>query len=119
MSWDPAQYLKYSGERLRPALDLLARIEVEAPRRVVDLGCGAGNVTRILADRWPHARVIGLDSSAAMLAQARASTPAGSSIEFREAELAAWAAAPAPRAVDVLFSNAALHWLDDHATLFP
>ena len=119
MSWDPAQYLKYSGERLRPALDLMARTGVEAPRTVVDLGCGAGNVTRILADRWPLARVIGLDSSASMLEQARASTPAGGSIEFREAELAAWAASPEPRSIDVMFSNAALHWLDDHATLFP
>jgi trans-aconitate 2-methyltransferase len=119
MTWDPAQYLKYSGERLRPALDLLARIDVEAPRTVVDLGCGAGNVTRILADRWPHARVIGFDSSASMLAQARASAPAGGSIEYREAELAEWAASPEPRSADVMFSNAALHWLDDHATLFP
>jgi trans-aconitate 2-methyltransferase len=119
MSWDPVQYLKYSGERLRPALDLLARIGVEAPRTVVDLGCGAGNVTRILADRWPGAQVIGFDNSASMLAQARASTPVESSIEFREAELAAWAASPEPRSADVVFSNAALHWLDDHATLFP
>jgi trans-aconitate 2-methyltransferase len=119
MSWDPEQYLKYSGERLRPALDLLARIDVKAPRTVADLGCGAGNVTRILADRWPDARVIGLDSSAPMLAQARVSTAAGGSIEFREAELAAWATSPEPRSIDVVFSNAALHWLDDHATLFP
>jgi len=119
MSWDPAQYLKYSGERLRPALDLLARIDVEAPRTVIDLGCGAGNVTRMLADRWPGAPVIGFDSSASMLAQARASTPAGGPIEFREAELAAWAASPEPRSTDVMFSNAALHWLDDHASLFP
>ena len=119
MSWDPAQYLKYSGERLRPALDLLARIGAEDPRIVVDLGCGAGNVTRILAERWPRARVIGFDNSASMLAQARASAPAGGAIEFREAELTAWVAAPEPRAPDVVFSNAALHWLDDHATLFP
>ena len=119
MTWDPAQYLKYSGERLRPALDLLARIEVDAPRSVVDLGCGAGNVTRILAERWPAAQVIGFDNSASMLAQARGALPAIPSLEFREAELGAWAAAPTPPAADVIYSNAALHWLDDHATLFP
>ncbi len=119
MTWDPAQYLKYSSERLRPALDLIARIDVAAPRTVVDLGCGAGNVTRILAERWPGAHVLGLDNSAAMLAKARASVPEDAPIEWREGELAAWAAAPAPTASDVVFSNAALHWLDDHASLFP
>jgi trans-aconitate 2-methyltransferase len=117
MTWDPAQYLKYSGERLRPALDLLARIDVAAPRTIVDLGCGAGNVTRILAERWPGAKVVGLDNSAAMLAKARAAEPAG--IDWREAELAAWADSPVPAEADVVFSNAALHWLDDHAGLFP
>jgi trans-aconitate 2-methyltransferase len=119
MTWDPAQYLKYAGERLRPALDLMARIGAAAPRTVVDLGCGAGNVTRILAERWPRARIVGLDNSAPMLAKARASGSAPASIEWREAELAAWAAAPSPAAADLLYSNAALHWLDDHATLFP
>jgi len=119
MSWDPAQYLKYSGERLRPALDLVARIDVATPHIVIDLGCGAGNVTRILAERWPAARVIGVDNSTAMLAQARAGSTAERSIEFREADVAAWVAAPAPSEPDVVFSNAALHWLGDHATLFP
>ncbi len=117
MTWDPAQYLKYSGERLRPALDLLARIGVVAPRTIVDLGCGAGNVTRILAERWPKAAVVGLDNSAAMLAKARASGVAG--IDWREAELATWADSPIPAEADIVFSNAALHWLDDHAMLFP
>ena len=76
MSWDPTQYLKYSGERLRPALDLLARIPLAAPDTIVDLGCGAGNVTALLAERWPRARIIGVDNSKEMLAQARASRPA-------------------------------------------
>lgn len=117
MTWDPAQYLKYSGERLRPALDLIARIDIAALHSIVDLGCGAGNVTRILAERWPEAKVIGLDNSAAMLAKAR--TSAGAAIDWREAELAAWAASPAPAEADLVFSNAALHWLDDHPILFP
>ena len=117
MTWDPVQYLKYSGERLRPAVDLLARITGGAPRTIVDLGCGAGNVTRILAERWPEAEVVGIDNSAAMLAKARAEAPRA--IEWREADLAAWARSPSPCAFDLVFSNAALHWLDDHATLFP
>jgi len=117
MTWDPAQYLKYSGERLRPALDLLARVAIAGPRTIVDLGCGAGNVTRILAERWPEAEIVGVDNSAAMLA--KAPTEASRAIEWREADLAAWASSPSPAACDLVFSNAALHWLDDHATLFP
>lgn len=73
MAWDPAQYLKFSNHRLRPALDLLAQIPLAAPERIVDLGCGAGNVTRFLAERWPHAQISGVDNSAEMLAKARSS----------------------------------------------
>ncbi|MEE8392891.1 MAG: trans-aconitate 2-methyltransferase, partial [Rhodospirillales bacterium] len=58
--WDPAQYLKFSAPRLEPALDLLARIDIEAPLNVFDLGCGAGAVTRIIAERWPSANVTGV-----------------------------------------------------------
>ena len=63
MSWDPQQYARFAGQRLRPALDLLARIPLEQPQTVVDLGCGTGNVTRILRSRWPQARMIGVDGS--------------------------------------------------------
>ena len=75
MAWDPAQYLKFAGPRLRPALDLLQRIDVEAPEIVYDLGAGAGNVTRLIASRWPEAQVVGVDSSAEMLAKAAAENP--------------------------------------------
>ena len=68
-AWDPAQYLRFAGHRLRPALDLLNRIDLERPETVTDLGCGAGNVTRWLAQRWPEAAVTGIDGSAAMLAK--------------------------------------------------
>lgn len=112
-AWNPQQYLKFAGHRLRPALDLLARIEIEAPKAVYDLGCGPGNVTRFLAERWPQAKIVGLDDSPDMLAKARKDLPA---VEWRVADLAAWAP-PAP--ADVLYSNAALHWLDDHEALFP
>ena len=119
MSWEPGQYLKYASERLRPALDLMARIDLAAPQSVVDLGCGAGNVTRILAERWPHAHFVGVDNSAEMLANARETSWGDTEIEWRLADIAEWAGGTAPASIDLVFSNAALHWLDDHARLFP
>jgi trans-aconitate 2-methyltransferase len=113
VSWDPAQYLRFAGERMRPAVDLLARIAAEAPASVVDLGCGAGNLMPLLRARWPQARLAGVDGSPQMLAQARADYPDAA---FIEADIGAWRPA---RPVDVLYSNAALHWLDDHERLFP
>jgi trans-aconitate 2-methyltransferase len=115
-SWNPAQYLQYASERLRPALDLLARVPLEHPRTIVDLGCGAGNVTRLLGERWPDAQIVGVDSSAAMLERARAELPERIRYTFVEADLATWRPA-AP--VDLVYSNAALHWLPGHATLLP
>src|SRR5262245_64134427 len=111
--WDPAKYLEFSGPRLQPALDLLSRVPLAAPTAVYDLGCGAGNVTRFLAERWPSASVMGVDGSPAMLARARVAAPM---VAWEEADLGSWRRrGPA----DLLFSNAALHWLDDHAHLFP
>ncbi len=110
-SWDPALYLRFEDERLRPALDLMARIPHAAPRLVVDLGCGAGNALPPLASRFPGATVTGVDGSASMLAKA-----AGNGFATEQADIASWQ----PRAMpDVIFSNAALHWLPDHAALFP
>lgn len=119
MAWDPAQYLKYAGERLRPALDLIARVPLAAPRSIVDLGCGAGNVTRMLAQRWPAAAITGIDSSPAMLQRAAAEGAAGERITWRQGDLAQWAPTSVDAAPELVYSNAALHWLDDHATLFP
>ena len=113
MAWNPQQYLKFGGERLRPAIDLLARVAIDAPQDIVDLGCGTGTVTALLRARWPAARIVGLDSSKAMLERARAALP---EVEWELADLAHWAPATP---VDLLLSNAALHWLPDHATLFP
>jgi trans-aconitate 2-methyltransferase len=116
VTWDPTQYLKYADERRRPALDLIARIPLEAPTTIVDVGCGAGNVTSLLAERWPRTRVIGIDNSSAMLARARHAVGGDPRFEWIEADAATWS----PRArVDLIFSNAALHWVDDHAALFP
>jgi trans-aconitate 2-methyltransferase len=111
-SWDPSQYLKFADHRLRPALDLVAHIPGAAPATVWDLGCGAGNVTKLLKDRWPAARVAGVDSSREMLAQAAAID----GISWIEGDVTRWS----PRQpAEVVFSNAALHWIDDHAHLFP
>ena len=113
MAWDPAQYLKFAGPRLRPALDLLQRIDAAAPSVVYDLGAGAGNVTRLIAARWPEADIVGVDASAEMLATAAGENPG---IEWQHADLAAWR----PRwPADVIYSNAALHWLDGHDALLP
>ena len=115
MSWDPSQYLKFGNERLRPALDLLARIALElppaAPGALVDLGCGAGNVTQFIVERWPHAQVTGIDSSAEMLAKARVALPA---VKWIQSGIVAWRPA-AP--VNLIYSNAALHWLPAHEAL--
>ena len=111
MSWNPEQYLKFSQPRLRPALDLLARVPSHDPAWVYDLGCGAGNVTALLAERWPRATLIGVDNSAAMLAQAAQALP---QVRWLKQSLTDW---QPDRPADVIFSNAALHWLPDHAQL--
>lgn len=113
MPWDPTLYSAFAQPRLRPALDLMARIGAPDARQVVDLGCGTGNVTRILAERWHEAGVLGVDSSPEMLEAAKAQP---SCIRWVQADAVSWAPG---RPVDVLFSNAALQWLGDHATLFP
>ncbi|MBI3625879.1 MAG: methyltransferase domain-containing protein [Candidatus Rokubacteria bacterium] len=112
MPWDPAQYLKFTDHRLRPAVDLLNRIDVANPAEVYDLGAGAGNVTRLLKERWPNARITGVDESQEMLAKAAAGAP---EIVWRRADLATWRPL---RPADVIYSNAALHWLGDHDRLF-
>jgi trans-aconitate 2-methyltransferase len=113
MSWNPDQYLKFAAPRLQPAIDLLARIPAIDLRLVYDLGCGAGNVTQLLAARWPAAAITGVDDSAEMLAKARAAAPG---VNWVQQSLASWRAAAA---ADLIYSNAALHWLPDHRRLFP
>jgi trans-aconitate 2-methyltransferase len=113
VAWDPAQYLKFADHRLRPAIDLLDRIALERPDEVYDLGAGAGNVTRLIQERWPEARVTGVDDSPAMLARAAATAPA---IAWQQADLAAWRP---PRPADLIYPNPALHGLTGHERLFP
>jgi trans-aconitate 2-methyltransferase len=112
-TWDPDRYLTYADERGRPFVDLLARVGAERPGTVVDLGCGPGNLTALLAERWPEAEVVGLDSSPEMIAKARAS---GSRVAYEVADLRAWSPT---EPVDVLLSNATLQWVPGHLELLP
>jgi trans-aconitate 2-methyltransferase len=113
--WDPGKYLQFANERGRPFADLLARVGAADPSYVVDLGCGPGNLTATLLDRWPNAFVQGLDSSAEMIARA-ASLARPGRLEFAVGDLRAWDPA---RPVDVLVSNATLQWVPDHLELLP
>jgi trans-aconitate 2-methyltransferase len=113
--WNPSQYLKFAEERTQPCRDLAARIAVPKARRVIDLGCGPGNSTRVLRERWPDAQFTGIDSSAEMIERARLEYPAQ---HWIAGDIAAWAAGREGQ-FDVVFSNAALQWVEDHAALYP
>jgi trans-aconitate 2-methyltransferase len=113
MVWNPQQYLKFSGHRLRPAVDLLMRIPVFPVRSVADLGAGAGNVTKLLKQRWSDAAVVGVEGSTEMVAAGKKAAP---EVEWLQQDLASW---QPPQKYDVVYSNAALQWLPDHARLFP
>ncbi|MFC9291663.1 trans-aconitate 2-methyltransferase [Streptomyces sp. NPDC057052] len=115
-TWDPAQYLRHAGHRARPFADLLARVPDPpgTPPRIADLGCGPGNVTTRLTDRWPTARVTGYDNSARMLAEARAHADAH--LDFVHADLTTWTPT---ETYDLIVSNAALHWVPGHLDAFP
>jgi len=111
--WDPTQYQRYAGERGRPFAELLARVGAGDPALVVDLGCGPGALTETLADRWPAARVVGVDASEAMVAEAKPLEEPGR-LEFVHGDLRAWSP---PGPVDVLVSNATLQWVPGHLAL--
>jgi trans-aconitate 2-methyltransferase len=113
-TWDPDRYLTYADERGRPFVELVARVAAEAPGTVVDLGCGPGNLTVLLRERWPDAVIRGLDSSPEMIEKAQA---LDQSIEFEVADLRSWAGDADP--VDVLVSNATLQWVPGHLDLLP
>lgn len=110
MAWDPQQYGRFAGERGRPFFDLVDRIGATAPRRVVDLGCGPGELTARLAQRWPSAQVEGIDSSPEMVAAAR---PADR-VSYRVGDVTSWTP---PDDVEVIVSNATLHWVPTHREL--
>jgi len=122
--WDPAQYLHFADERSRPFYDLAARIGATAPGYVVDLGCGPGNLTASLAVRWPQSEVLGIDSSAEMIAAARQADYAApvtaaagrGQLSFAVADVNDWQPARSP---DVIISNAVLQWVPNHLALLP
>lgn len=115
-TWDSTLYRQFAAERARPADDLAARVELAAPRLIVDLGCGAGDSTAAVARRWPGALVTGVDSSEEMLSCARADHPAWTWMLGDIADITAWRP---DGPVDLIFSNAALQWVPDHERLVP
>ncbi|MDT9692141.1 trans-aconitate 2-methyltransferase [Streptomyces sp. P9(2023)] len=122
-TWDPQQYLRHSGHRTRPFLDLLSRIPLlpsaGTPARIADLGCGPGNVTVLLADRWPDAHITGFDLSPDMLERAEkdwaGTTSGGGWLDFRPADAAHWTP---EEPYDLIVSNAALQWVPNHPESF-
>jgi trans-aconitate 2-methyltransferase len=113
--WDPDAYLRWTHPRTRAVRDLLGNVDHPGPRLVVDLGCGPGNNTELIAARWPDAFVLGIDSSPRMIEAARARQRRGR-LEFREGDLREWEPDEAP---DVVLASAVLQWLPDHLALLP
>ncbi|MCX4629464.1 trans-aconitate 2-methyltransferase [Streptomyces sp. NBC_01443] len=120
-TWDPQQYLRHAGHRTRPFLDLLNRIPElpTRPARIADLGCGPGNVTALLAERWPEAHITGFDLSPEMLRRATGEyagkTTGGGSLDFHHGDLASWLP---EEPYDLIVSNAALQWVPSHPGSF-
>ena len=117
-AWDPRQYAHFADQRSRPFHELIARIPTPSPRRIVDLGCGPGELTLTLAARWPDAAVIGVDSSPEMLAKAR-ELDADGRVQWVEATAEEWEPAASEGPVDVLVTNATLQWVPTHLRLIP
>lgn len=112
-SWDSQQYLRFAEERTRPCHDLAHRIALDAPARIVDLGCGPGNSTAVLASRWPSADITGIDNATDMLTRARRDHPG---LRWEEGDIGSFRPA---QPYDLVFSNAAFQWVPDHASLLP
>ena len=114
MEWDPAKYVEFGNYRDRPYFDLTARVQTDDPRHVVDLGCGPGNLTATLAERWPGAEVVGIDSSAEMLLKAEEHATRSANLSFSRQDITEWMPSDS---TDVVVSNAALQWVPGHPAL--
>lgn len=111
--WNPDHYLQFKNERTQPSIDLVSRISLANPRSIIDLGCGPGNSTQVLVNRWPYSDITGLDSSSSMIEKARLEYPA-------QKWIIGDAAKPDPDArYDLVFSNATLQWIPDHESFIP
>jgi trans-aconitate 2-methyltransferase len=111
--WNPTEYLRFEAERTRPARDLASRIDLAEPGNVIDIGCGPGNSTLVLSERWPSSAILGIDSSPAMIEKARKDYPDGN---WTVADASAF---EARGSYDVVFSNATIQWIPDHGKLVP
>jgi trans-aconitate 2-methyltransferase len=114
-TWNPDQYLLFEEDRALPIHDLAARVSMERASRIIDLGCGPGTSTAVLAERWPDASITGLDNSPEMLEHARGKYPRHNWVH---GDISDWAATTGEQ-YDLVFSNAALQWIDGHASLYP
>lgn len=112
MDWNPDHYLRFGDERLRPGLDLMNRIALEGVNSIVDLGCGTGTLTQALSQRWPEAGIVAIDRSAGMMDRVVRENP---KIEWRMGDIQTWYT---EQPLDLIYSNAALHWINDHPALF-
>ena len=113
-TWDSAQYVQFVNERTQPAIDLVSRIHANDPHKIVDIGCGPGNSTQVLAERFPYAAILGIDSSDEMIRTAKENYP---SLHFRKCD-ARIELAELGNDFDIVFSNACIQWLPDHPSLF-
>jgi trans-aconitate 2-methyltransferase len=111
--WDPQQYLQFKHERTQPSIDLVSRIQMAEPKTIIDIGCGPGNSTQILLKRWPRAEIVGLDNSEKMIQRARQDYPNQTWIVGDAATL------EISQTYDIVFSNAAIHWISNHDILVP
>lgn len=112
-TWDPKEYLKFERERTLPCRDLVSRIELESARSIVDLGCGPGNSTAVLAERWPHAKITGVDNSEDMLAKARKASVVA---DWQLSDIREWSS---DHPFDLVFSNAVFQWLPHQVVELP
>ena len=111
--WNPEQYLKFSNQRIRPALELLERIQIKSPQVIYDLGCGSGDIARIMSESWSSATVYGLDSSDEMLKKAATEK---SRVKWVKHDISNWSV---NESIDLIYSNSTLHWLNQHDRVFP